>query len=63
MKTDFRYLATSGVRESASGASVAFSPNLAREKVFFDGELLFPIRQAHGIPLRGIPHIRGGAFG
>ena len=44
MKTDFRYLGKSGVRESASGASVAFSPNLAREKVFFDSELLFPIR-------------------
>ncbi len=44
MNFDFRYLGKSGVRETTSGASVHFSPNLAREKVFFDSELLFPIR-------------------
>ena len=44
MNFDLRYLGKSGVRETTSGASVHFSPNLAREKVFFDSELLFPIR-------------------
>lgn len=44
MRLDLRYLGKSGVRESASGSSVQFAPNLAREKVFFDGELVFPIR-------------------
>ncbi len=44
MRYDLRYLGKSGVRETASGASVSFSPNLAREKVFFDSELRFPIR-------------------
>jgi len=41
---DFRYLGKSGVSQSAAGPSVHFSPNLAREKVFFDSELLHPIR-------------------
>jgi hypothetical protein len=44
MKVDLRYLGKSGVSQSASGASVHFSPNLAREKVFFDSELLYPLR-------------------
>ena len=44
MKQDFRYLGKSGVSQSASGASVHFSPNLAREKVFFDSELSYPLR-------------------
>lgn len=44
MKFDFRYLGKSGVSQSSSGASVHFSPNLARPKVFFDSELLYPLR-------------------
>ncbi len=44
MKQTFRYLGKSGVSESAGGASVHFSPNLAREKVFFDSELSYPLR-------------------
>ncbi|MFO0592548.1 MAG: SWIM zinc finger family protein [Polyangiaceae bacterium] len=44
MKQAFRYLGKSGVSQSASGASVHFSPNLAREKVFFDSELSYPLR-------------------
>lgn len=44
MKFDFRYLGKSGVSQSAGGASVHFSPNLARPKVFFDSELLYPLR-------------------
>lgn len=44
MKFDFRYLGKSGVSQSAAGASVHFSPNLARPKVFFDSELLYPLR-------------------
>lgn len=44
MKFDFRYLGKSGVSQSGAGASVHFSPNLARPKVFFDSELLYPLR-------------------
>ncbi len=44
MNLDFRYLGKSGVGESKGGTSVHFSPNLAREKVFFDSELLYPLR-------------------
>jgi len=44
MKVDLRYLGKSGVSQGASGASVHFSPNLAREKVFFDSELAYPLR-------------------
>lgn len=44
MKFDFRYLGKSGVSQSAAGASVHFSPNLARPRVFFDSELLYPLR-------------------
>jgi hypothetical protein len=44
VKFDFRYLGKSGVSQTAGGASVHFSPNLARPKVFFDSELLHPLR-------------------
>jgi hypothetical protein len=44
VKFDFRYLGKSGVSQSAAATQVHFSPNLAREKVFFDSELLYPLR-------------------
>jgi hypothetical protein len=45
VKVDLRYLGSSGVRESARGdTTVAFAPNLARPRVFFDGELADPVR-------------------
>lgn len=44
MKFDFRYLGKSGVSQKGTSTSVHFSPNLARPKVFFDSELLFPLR-------------------
>jgi hypothetical protein len=44
MNLDLRYLGPSEVRESGAGATVRFSPNLARSKVFFDAELRHPLR-------------------
>src|SRR6185369_790416 len=44
MKVDFRYLGHSGVLQRPSGAALAFAPNLARPKVFFDAELAAPVR-------------------
>jgi hypothetical protein len=44
MNVDLRYLGRSEVRASGVGLEVAFAPNLARERVFFDGELANPIR-------------------
>ncbi|MFO0759431.1 MAG: SWIM zinc finger family protein [Byssovorax sp.] len=44
MNLDFRYLGKSGVSSGPGGASLHFSPNLSRPKVFFDGELRFPLR-------------------
>lgn len=44
MRVDLRYLGASGVREVAGGEALAFAPNLAREKVFFDAELAHPLR-------------------
>ncbi len=44
MNLDLRYLGASEVRESGAGATVRFSPNLARSRVFFDGELAHPLR-------------------
>ncbi|MCC6556684.1 MAG: SWIM zinc finger family protein [Polyangiaceae bacterium] len=44
MNFDFRYLGKSGVKGIAGGAALSFAPNLARPKVFFDGELTNPIR-------------------
>ena len=44
MKVDLRYAGRSEVRELGSAQALAFEPNLARPKVFFDGELLHPVR-------------------
>ncbi len=44
MNLDLRYLGASGVSQGGSGATVHFSPNLARAKVFFDAELAYPLR-------------------
>ncbi len=44
MNLDLRYLGPSEVAPTASGATVRFSPNLARSRVFFDAELAYPIR-------------------
>ncbi len=44
MNLDLRYLGASEVQASGSGATVRFSPNLARSRVFFDAELLHPLR-------------------
>ncbi|MFT3765833.1 MAG: SWIM zinc finger family protein [Minicystis sp.] len=44
MKLDLRYLGSSEVRSTSSGAEVRFSPNLARSRVFFDAELAYPLR-------------------
>jgi hypothetical protein len=44
MRLDLNYLGHSGVRPTAWGVALAFSPNLARPKVFFDAELLRPVR-------------------
>lgn len=43
-KLDLRYLGQSEVRAAAGGSALAFAPNLARDKVFFDGELVHPLR-------------------
>ncbi|MBI5537635.1 MAG: SWIM zinc finger family protein [Deltaproteobacteria bacterium] len=44
MKVDFRYLGRSEVREIAGGQALSFAPNLARSKVFFDAEIVHPLR-------------------
>jgi hypothetical protein len=44
MNLDLRYLGHSGVVPSGGGVAVKFAPNLARPKVFFDGEVQFPLR-------------------
>jgi len=44
MKVDFRYQGHSGVKQSGTGTELSFAPNLARPKVFFDGELVAPLR-------------------
>lgn len=44
MKLDLRYHGRSGVRDHAWGAALTFEPNLARSRVFFDGELADPLR-------------------
>lgn len=44
MNTDLRYLGKSGVREGTKGSLLVLSPNLAREKVSFDGEVRDPVR-------------------
>ncbi|WP_437592833.1 SWIM zinc finger family protein [Sorangium sp. So ce1000] len=44
MSFDLRYLGKSGVKEVGGGAALSFAPNLARPRVFFDGELARPVR-------------------
>lgn len=44
MNLDLRYLGHSGVRSVGAGLELSFAPNLARPKVFFDGEVVHPIR-------------------
>ncbi|MGC4119931.1 MAG: SWIM zinc finger family protein [Myxococcales bacterium] len=44
MNLDLRYLGRSGALETASGLSLRLAPNLARPKVFYDAELLHPVR-------------------
>lgn len=44
MNLDLKYLGTSGLVETASGASLSFQPNLARPKVFFDQRLKNALR-------------------
>ena len=44
MKVDFRYQGQSGVKQAGAGTELSFAPNLARPKVFFDAELVAPLR-------------------
>lgn len=44
MNLDLRYLGRSAVREARGRTEVAFAPNLARERVFFDAEIARPVR-------------------
>src|SRR4051812_5200121 len=44
MKLDLRYHGRSGARETSWGTAMTFEPNLSRSKVFFDGELVHPVR-------------------
>jgi hypothetical protein len=44
MNLDLRYLGRSETRPFPGGMALAFAPNLARPKVFFDGELGHPLR-------------------
>lgn len=44
MRIDFRYLGTSAVSPQGQGMAIRFSPNLAREKVFYDADLRDPLR-------------------
>src|SRR5438876_7202310 len=44
MDLELQYYGRSGVTEGPGGRSLSFSPNLARKKVFFDGELKKPLR-------------------
>jgi hypothetical protein len=44
MRLDLRYWGKSGMRDVAGGAAMTFEPNLSRTKVFFDAELIDPVR-------------------
>lgn len=44
MKVDLRYLGASGVSAGPYRSVISFAPNLARERVAFDGELTDPLR-------------------
>ncbi len=43
MRLDLRYLGRSAVRAAAWGVAVSLSPNLSRERVFFDAEVAKPV--------------------
>jgi hypothetical protein len=45
VRLDLRYLGASGLKTTSGGAqALAFAPNLARPKVFFDADLVHPVR-------------------
>jgi hypothetical protein len=44
VRLDLRYWGRSEVRSSGSGMALSFAPNLARPKVYYDGEVLHPLR-------------------
>lgn len=44
MRLDLRYWGHSEVRSGSWGTALSFAPNLARPKVFFDGQVLHPLR-------------------
>jgi hypothetical protein len=44
VNVDLRYLGHTEVRSAGGSAAVRFAPNLARPKVFYDGELVHPVR-------------------
>ena len=45
MRVDLKYLGHSEVTRDAHSTSVRFAPNLARPKVFFDGEVSHAVRK------------------
>jgi hypothetical protein len=44
VRYDLRYLGRSGVRPASWGLAMLLAPNLARNKVYFDGEVARPVR-------------------
>jgi hypothetical protein len=44
VRLDLRYLGQTEVRTTATTSALAFAPNLARPKVFYDAELVHPVR-------------------
>ncbi|MFT4627900.1 MAG: hypothetical protein ACI8PZ_006594 [Myxococcota bacterium] len=44
MKVDLRYLGRSGLSRTGGSATLSWSPNLARDEVAFEGQLLAPLR-------------------
>lgn len=44
MNVELRYLGRSALEQRGGGAALRFAPNLARPRVFFDGELARPLR-------------------
>ena len=45
MRLDLRYLGASGLKTTPGGSTaLSFAPNLARPKVFFDADLVHPVR-------------------
>lgn len=49
MKSTLSYLGTSEVQRLTDGLSLSLKPNLARDKVFFDGEVEHPLRWREGM--------------